>query len=88
MYGVFFKEDNLYHYYLGSTKYFSDLKKYEIKKKEYVEFKLMSRKQNEIVSLEEKINKQWIPSTNYNIKNNLKIELYKNDICYIYLPIK
>ena len=38
--------------------------------------------------LEEKINKQWLPSTNYNIKNNLKIELYKNNYCYIYLPIK
>lgn len=88
MYGVFSKEDDLYHYYLGSTKYFSDLEKYEIKKNEYAEFKLISRVQNEIVTLEEKINKQWIPSTNYNIKNSLKIELYKGDNCYIYLPIK
>lgn len=88
MYGIFFKEDCSYHYYLGSSKYFSDLEKYEIKKNEYVEFKLISREQNEIVNLEEKINKQWIPSTNYNIKNNLKIELYKSDNTYIYLPIK
>lgn len=88
MYGIFFKEENIYNYYLGSTKYFPNLEKYEIKKNEYAEFKLISREQEKIVSLEEKINKQWIPSTNYNIKNNLKIELYKGDNCFIYLPIK
>ena len=57
-------------------------------KNENAIFKLISRNQNDIVSLEEKINKQWIPATNYNINNNLKIELYMNDSCYIYLPIK
>lgn len=88
MYGVFSKKDGLYHYYLGSTKYFSDLEKYEIKKNEYAEFKFISREQSEIVTFEKRINKQWIPSTNYNIKNNLKIELYKNNNCFIYLPLK
>jgi AraC family transcriptional regulator len=88
MYGIFLKDENSYHYYLGSTKYFPDLEKYEIKKSEYAEFKLISRKQSKIVAFEEKINKQWIPSTNYSIKNNLKIELYKDDNCFIYLPIK
>lgn len=88
MYGIFFKTGNLYNYYLGSTKYFPNLEKYEIEENKYAIFKLESRKQNDIVSLEKKINKQWIPSTNYNAKNNLKIELYINDTCYIYLPIK
>ena len=88
MYGIFFKNKNSYDYYLGSTKYFPNLEKYEIDRNEYAVFKLISRNQNDIVSLEEKINKQWIPSTSYKIKNNFKIELYKNDICFIYLPIK
>ncbi len=88
MYGIFTKNENCYNYYLGSTKYFSDLEKYEIKKNEYAVFKLVSRNQNDIVTLEEQINKQWIPSTSYYIKNSLKIELYKDDSCYIYLPIK
>ena len=88
MYGIFYKNENSYHYYLGSTKYFPNLEKYEVSENEYALFKLTSRKQNDIVSLQEKINKQWIPSTNYNIKNNIKIEFYKNDNCYIYLPIK
>ena len=73
---------------MGSTKYFPDLEKYKIEKNEYVEFKLISREQEKIVDLEERINKQWIPSTNYNIKNHLKIELYKDNYCLIYLPIK
>lgn len=88
MYGIFYKDENSYHYYLGSTKYFPHLTKYEINENEYAVFKPISRKQNTIVNLEEKIKKQWIPSTNYNIKNNFIIELYKNDSCYIYLPIK
>lgn len=88
MYGVFAREHDSYHYYLGSTEYFSDLEKYELEKNEYVEFKLASREQREIVELEDKINKQWIPSTNYTIESTLKIELYENDDCYIYLPLK
>lgn len=88
MYGIFCKSGTSYHYYLGSTKYFPNLERYEIKKNEYVEFKLMSRKQTDIVNLEERINRQWIPSTNYNIKNNLKIELYREENCFIFLPVK
>lgn len=88
MYGIFFKENNIYHYCLGSRKYYPNLEKYEIPQNEYAEFKLASRMQRNIVEMEEKIIKQWIPSTNYNIKSNLKIELYKDNDCYIYLPIK
>lgn len=88
MYGIFYKKNSTYHYYLGSNKYFPDLEKYIIKKNKYVIFKLLSREQHNIVELEEKINKLWIPSTNYNITNNLKIEYYTDNTCYIYLPIE
>ena len=88
MYGIFIKSEKKYHYYLGSIKYFPDLEKYVTEENEYAAFKLNSRNQKDIVNLEEKINKQWIPSTNYNIKSNLKIELYSDDYCYIYLAIK
>lgn len=54
MYGIFTKKDNTYHYYLGSISYFPDLEKYEIKKNEYAEFKLISREQSDIVNLEKK----------------------------------
>ena len=87
MYGIFSK-DIIYHYYLGSTKYFSNLERYEILENEYALFKITSREQADIVNFEEKINNQWIPSTNYNIQNHLKIELYKDNSFLIYLPIK
>lgn len=88
MYGIFLKTDETYHYYLGSTKCFPGLEKYEIAENKYIMFKPISRKQKDIVELEQRINKQWIPSTNYNIKNNLKIELYQNNNCFILLPIE
>ncbi len=88
MYAIFSKSQDLYHYYLGSKKYFANLEKYEINKNEYAIFTLTSRNQDDIVKFEKKITKQWLPSTNYNIKNNLKVESYKDDCCYVYLPIK
>lgn len=88
MYGVVSKINGYYHYYLGSTKDFSNLEKFVIKKNKYVVFKLKSREQSDLVNFEEKIIKQWMPSTNYRIKANLKIELYKDENCFIYLPIK
>ena len=88
MYGIFSTNNEVYHYYLGSEKDYKNLEKYVIEKNEYVIFKLISQNQKDIVDLEERINEQWIPSTNYNVKGNFKIELYKNDCCYIHLPIK
>lgn len=87
MYGVYAKEGDLHNYYLGSTKYYPELEEYKIKENEYAEFKLSSRYQRDIVDLENRIDRQWIPSTNYNIKSKYKVELYKGDSCYIYLPL-
>lgn len=88
MYGIFHESNGLYHYYLGSERFYPNLEKYKIKKNKYAIFELNSRKQSDIINLQKSINRQWIPSTNYNINNSLKIELYKDNSCYIYLPIK
>lgn len=88
MYGIFMYKNNTYHYYLGTTKYFDGLEEYQIKNNEYAEFKLLSREQSEIINFEKKLNNEWIPSTNYQVKDTLRIELYKDNDCYIYLPIK
>lgn len=88
MYAVFSIYEGSYHYHLGSIKYFPNLEKYEIPKNEYAVFNPISRKQEDIVNFEKKINKQWIPSTNYNANNRFKIEYYKDNNCYIYLPLK
>ena len=84
----YFLKQMVYIIITGSPKNYQNLEKYIIDKNKYAIFKLISKNQEDIVDLEEKINKQWIPSTNYNIKNNFKIELYKDNCCYIYLPIK
>lgn len=88
LYGVFLKNNHEYHYYLGSKKYFSDLEGYTIKKGQFAVFKLLSREQEDIVDLEERIIRQWIPSVNYTIESNTKIEYYIDDSCSIYLPIE
>lgn len=88
MYGIFFENEDSYNYYLGSTKYFSDLEKYELNKNKYAIFKLKSRKQNDIINFEKRLSRQWMPATNYDIDDNIKIELYLYDNCYIHLPIK
>ena len=41
-----------------------------------------------IVKTEETIYTQWLPSTNYIIDEKLNFELYIEDNCYIYIPIK
>ena len=88
MYGIFLKSNGIYHYFLGSSKYYPNLEKYILDKNKYAVFKLISRNQLDIVNLVDKINKQWIPSTNYHILGNLKIELYKDNYCYILMPLK
>ncbi len=88
MYGVFLKDKDDYHYYLGSKRVFDNLEKYKIKENEYAVFKMMTRMQKDIVELERRIDIQWFPSTNYKKVDNIKIELYKDDYCYLYLPIK
>ncbi len=88
MYGIYYKNNNVYHYYLGSKKHYQELVPFTIEEKEYALFRLNSRNQKDITNLESRINKQWIPSTSYNAYKNLKIELYQDNMCYIYLPIE
>lgn len=88
MFGVFYKKEELFHYYLGSKEKFENLEKFTINENNYVIFKLSSKEQQDIVDIEDKINKEWIPSTNYDVMANIKIELYKDDCCYIFLPIR
>lgn len=87
MYGIYYKEKKSYHYLLGSEKCINNLEVYKIQKGKYVVFTLPSREQKDIVELEKRINKQWIPSTNYNVEDTLKIEYYNDNICCIWLKV-
>lgn len=88
MYGIFSKNDNKYHYYVGSINKDSKLEKYTIKKGKYAIFKIKSREQKNIIDLENKIYKQWFSSTSYITGDNDNFELYDNENCYIYVSIK
>lgn len=88
MYGIYSYENNIYNYYLGSKKYFGELEQYKINEGNFIVFKLKSREQKDIIDLDKRIKKQLIPSTNYEIKNNMEIEYYKEDFCYIYLEVE
>ena len=40
------------------------------------------------MELEELIYSQWNNSTKYKILNGFEFELYKDEICYLYIPIE
>lgn len=88
MYGIFLGINHKFQYFLGSQKEYPDLEKFKIKKGKYAVFTLSSREQENIVELENRINKQWIFSTDYHVQDNLKIEYYEGDTCYILLKFE
>ncbi len=88
LYGIFFKDNIGYHYLLGSEIKLNQLEKFIIQSGTYAVFSLPSRKQKSIVELEQRINKQWIPSTDFKVESPQKIEYYQDNICYIYLKVE
>lgn len=88
MYGIFKEHNGLYHYYVGSKNKDISLEKFIINKGKYAVFKVPSREQNEITELEDRIYRQWFPSTNYAYGMNDNFELYDKDFCYLYFSIK
>ena len=88
IYGIFKKDNNEYHYYLGTKFINKKLEIYTIKKQKYICFTLLSNKQKDIVDFDRSINNQWSLSTNYKVNVKNKIEYYVDDRCYIYLPIE
>lgn len=88
MYGVSFWNNNEYIYFIGSTKKFDNSEKFIIPKNKYAVFNVGSRKQKSIVEMEELIYSQWINSTKYKILDGFDFELYKDEICYLYIPIE
>lgn len=88
MYGISLFKDNKYFYYVGSKKNYNGTKTITIPKSKYAIFDVGSREQKDIVETENLIYNQWIKSTNYEISNEFNFELYNDDNCYLYIPIK
>lgn len=88
MYGLFRSQNEEYHYFVGSKKENKMFAKTTIKGGKYARFYLPSRKQKDILGLENEIYGRWILSTKYELGSGDNFELYEEDHCYIYVSIK
>lgn len=86
-YGVFKEENNIFNYYVGSKLKIDGLDVITIPKGKYVIFEVGSRNQKDILEVNKNIYSKWLPSTSYKILDNINFELYKDNNCYIYVPI-
>ena len=86
-YGMSFQNKNEYIYLVGCKVKYDDTEKFTIPKGKYVIFDVGSRKQKDIVKTEKDIYSRWLPSTNYKIIEDLHIEFYVDNNCYIYIRI-
>lgn len=87
-YGLSFKENDKYYYLLGSKKKLEGLTKITVNNGEYAIFEVGSNLQSEIVSTIKFIKNIWYNSSNICIKENIALECYIDNNCYIYIPIK
>lgn len=88
MYGISLENDNERIYYVGSEKQYDGTEKFVIPKGKYAIFNVGSREQSDIIKTERTIYNQWLPSTDYKIDDSFDFELYVENNCYIYIPIK
>lgn len=88
MYGISEYKENTYYYYVGSKEKYNGTKKVIIPKGKYAIFNVGSREQKDIVKTENYIFSKWLPSTNYIVEDDFSMELYVQDNCFIYIPVK
>lgn len=88
MYGIFLSNDDKYRYYVGSESKVENTELITITKGNYAIFEVGSEEQEDIVKTYRLIYGRWKKSTNYEILTKPEIEFYKDNNCYIYIPIK
>ena len=74
-YGITIIGDNDYTYLVGCKIKYENTEKFIISKGKYAVFNVGSREQKDIDETEIKIISQWLPSTNYDIEQELYIEI-------------
>lgn len=88
MYGISICEEDKYKYYVGSELEFEDAEEIIIDKGKYAVFEVGNEEQKDIVKVYDFVCSRWLKSTAYQILDKPEIELYENNNCYIYIPIK
>ena len=86
-YAVSYFKDNEYIYLVGCEIKYENTEEVLIPKGKYAIFNVGSREQEDIVDTDKEIYTKWLPSTNYKINEDMHIEVYNDDNCYIYIPI-
>ena len=86
--GITIVEDNKFIYLIGSKIKYENTEKYVIPKGKYAIFNVNSREQKDIDETEINIISNWIPSTGYEIEKEIYVEIYTENDCHIYIPIK
>lgn len=86
-YGVLYYQKGIYIYLVGCEIEYEDTEKFIIPKGKYAIFHVKSRKQEDISKMDRGIYSRWLPSTKHNIIENMYIEFYTDNNCYVYIPI-
>ncbi len=86
-YGIYYT-DKSHCYFVGTEHREDDLTEFRLIGGRYAVFHLNSRRQKEIIKLEEKIYKQWLPATNFMVGKGLNFELYHPHGVDLYFSIR
>lgn len=87
-YAISLHNDKEIYYIVGSTTKYTSSERFKIPSGKYAVFEVGSREQKDIVELLKKIYSSWIPSTNIKIRKDFSLEYYKDNNCYLYMPIE
>ena len=76
-----------YIYLLGCKTQYDGTEEIIISNGKYAIFSVGSREQKDIIETNKTIYTKWLQSTNYKVNEDMNIEVYTDDNCYIYIPI-
>lgn len=86
-YAVSFYKSDEYTYFVGCEVFYDGMEKLVIPKGKYAVFSVGLRSQKDIAKTCRCIYSKWIPSTNYSIIEEMQLEFYIGNNCFIYVPI-
>lgn len=87
-YALTYTDNNVLYYLVGSKYKYDDLYKYNVKTGEYAIFEVGNKEQKDIIKTIEFINLIWYNSSSLNVKDEPYLEAYKENNCFIYVPLE
>lgn len=86
-YGIYYT-NKAHYYFVGTKDKGPSLTEFHLASGRYAVFHLNSRQQKEILRLEEKVYKQWLPATNFMFGKGLNFEFYHPHGVDLYFSIR